>query len=244
MIGNEPVRETAAELRRAHIAAATAPTAPPSTSPTSPTSLPPAPRAGARYTRFVSSMKLLLPGFAVAVIVLVVAWPQLQKKPEGFRLGLSNITVHGRSGQQVVNARFTGNDADDRPFTVTSESALQRKGGSDIFELEFPKADISMSNGSWIALAADAGAYHKSNQILELSGGVNLFHDSGYEFRTRKAEIDLGNGAAHGNDPVSGQGPFGTLAASGFEILERGNRIIFSGKATLLLYPGLEKKSK
>lgn len=245
MIRNEPMREPAAELPRAHsearsgaVAAPTAPSTPSSTS------LPTAPRAGVRYTRFVSSMKLLLPGFALALIVLVVAWPQLQKKPGGFRLGLSNITVHEKSGQQLVNARFTGNDADDRPFTVTSESALQRKGGGDTFELEFPKADISMSNGSWIALAADTGTYYKSNQILELSGGVNLFHDSGYEFRTRKAEIDLGNGSAHGKDPVSGQGPFGTLAASGFEILERGNRIIFTGKATLLLYPGLEKKSK
>ncbi len=101
-----------------------------------------------------------------------------------------------------------------------------------------------MSVGSWIALAADTGTFYKSNQILELSDGVNLFHDSGYEFRTRKAEIDLGKGSAHGKYPVSGQGPFGTLAASGFEILERGKRIIFTGKATLLFYPGLEKKSK
>ena len=116
----------------------------------------------------------------------------------GFRLGLSDITVHEKSGQQVVNARFTGNDADDRPFTVTAESALQRQGGGDTFELEFPKADISMSDGSWIALAADTGTFYKSNQILELSDGVNLFHDSGYEFRTRKAEIDLGKGSAQG----------------------------------------------
>ncbi len=201
-------------------------------------------RAGARYTRFVAWMKLLLPVFAASVVALVVIWPQLQEKPEAFRLGLSSISIHEKSGQQVVNARFTGNDAEDRPFTVTADSAVQRMGASDSFELEFPKADISMTDGSWIALAAETGTYHKNKQILALGGGVNMFHDSGFEFRTRKAEIDLTRGTARGQDPVSGQGPFGSLAASGFMVLDHGSRIIFTGKAKLMFFPEPGNRSR
>lgn len=194
-------------------------------------------RAGARYTRFVAWMKLLLPVFAASVVALVVIWPQLQDKPETFRLGLSSISVHEKSGQQVVNARFTGSDAEDRPFTVTADSAMQRVGAGDSFELERPKADLAMADGSWIAVSALTGTYHKKQQILALEGGVNMFHDSGFEFRTRKAEIDLARGSARGQDPVSGQGPFGSLTASGFEVFDHGNRIIFTGKAKLVFFP-------
>lgn len=193
-------------------------------------------RAGARYTRFVAWMKLLLPVFAASVVALVVIWPQLQDKPEAFRLGLSSISIHEKSGQQVVNARFTGSDAEDRPFTVTADSAIQRMNTGDSFELEFPKADIVMADGSWIAVAAQSGTYHKAKQILALDGGVNIFHDSGFEFRTRKAEIDLARGTARGEDPVTGQGPFGSLSASGFVVLDHGDRIIFTGKAKLVFF--------
>lgn len=194
-------------------------------------------RAGARYTRFVAWMKLLLPVFAASVVALVVIWPQLQEKPEAFRLGLSSISIHEKSGQQVVNARFTGSDAEARPFTVTADSAIQRMDTGDSFELELPKADISMADGSWIAVAAETGTYYKNKQILALDGGVNMFHDSGFEFRTRKAEIDLTRGTARGQDPVSGHGPFGSLSASGFMVLDHGSRIIFTGKAKLEFFP-------
>lgn len=201
-------------------------------------------RAGARYTRFVSWMKLLLPIIATSVVALVVIWPQLQDKPEGFRLGLSKISFQGKGGQQVVNARFTGNDAANRPFSVTADSAVQRPGEAESFELEFPKADITMTDSSWIALAANTGTYYKSRQVLTLDGGVNLFHDSGYEFLTRVAEIDLRAGTARGTHKVSGQGPFGTISAAGFAVYDRGSRIIFTGKAKLLIFPGLEKRTK
>lgn len=194
-------------------------------------------RAGARYTRFVAMMKLVLPVIAAVVIALVVAWPQLKSKPEGFRLGLSNITVHEKGGQQVVNARFTGNDKEERPFTVTADSAFQIEEKGNAFALEFPKADIAMSDGSWMALTAEAGRYDKKAQTLRLAGGVNLFHDAGYEFHTPSALIDLGKGSAFGEQPVTGQGPLGTLDASGFRVLDRGKRLIFTGKARLVFHP-------
>ena len=189
-------------------------------------------------------MKQLLPVFAASVVAPVVIWPQLQEKPEAFRLGLSSISIHEKSGQQVVNARFTGSDAEARPFTVTADSAIQRMDTGDAFELELPKADISMADGSWIAVAAETGTYHKKKQILALDGGVNMFHDSGFEFRTRKAEIDLARGTASGRQPVSGQAPFGTLAGAGFVVLDRGSRIIFTGKEKLVFFPATERTSK
>ena len=44
-------------------------------------------------------------------------------------------------------------------------------------------------------------------------------------------------GTAEGDDPITGQGPFGTVAAQGFRILDRGDTIIFTGHTRMLIRP-------
>ena len=40
---------------------------------------------------------------------------------------------------------------------------------------------------------------------------------------------------------MEGQGPFGDLNGEGFVLREKGKTIIFTGKARLLIYPGIER---
>ena len=51
-------------------------------------------------------------------------------------------------------------------------------------------------------------------------------------------------GTARGDKAVEGQGPFGHISAQGFEILDKGGRIVFSGKARLELRPQAMKAAK
>src|SRR5207244_19417 len=41
--------------------------------------------------------------------------------------------------------------------------------------------------------------------------------------------------AAQGSDPVDGHGPSGDVKAQGFQILEKGDTIVFTGKSDMLL---------
>lgn len=205
---------------------------------------PPPKKAGGRYTRFVQLMKLVLPSIAVIVAATVVILPQIQDRVEGFRLGLASINVTDTSGQKLINARYTGMDAKNQPFTVTADTAAPLDPQSNTIALDKPKADVTLENGTWIALSALGGIYSRPDQILELSGDVNLFHDAGYEFHTSIALVDLGKGAAYGDQAVAGQGPFGTVKSTGFQIFDKGARIIFTGKSTLVLYPGFDGQKK
>jgi lipopolysaccharide export system protein LptC len=101
-----------------------------------------------------------------------------------------------------------------------------------------PKADISLEDGSWLVLTAKSGVYVRQNETLTLNDQVNLFHDSGYEFRTESAVIDLTKGTATGTVSVAGQGPFGNLKAEGFHLVDKGKTIYFMGKSKLTVYPG------
>jgi lipopolysaccharide export system protein LptC len=103
--------------------------------------------------------------------------------------------------------------------------------------LSSPKGDITLNNGSWIALAATEGDLHKQTRMLELRKNVNVFHDAGYEIKTARASADLGSGSVSGDDPVEGQGPDSQLRGQGFRIYDKGTRIAITGKARLVLYP-------
>jgi len=195
-------------------------------------------RIGASYSRFVGLMKLILPVIAGVLVLLVVAWPQLEDESGGFRLGPSNISIESAGGQTLVDARYTGTDRRDNPFTITAKAMAQRNKDDDVVELSGPTADIFLDAGTWIAVTAATGIYRKKDQILRLSGGVDLYHDDGYEFHTEAAVVDLADGIASGDRPIRGQGPFGRLRASGFRILDGGERVQFLGKTRLLLLPG------
>ena len=195
-------------------------------------------RASDSYSRFVGMMRITLPLVALVIVVLVIAWPQLgEKKSEKFRLDVSKVTTEDSGGQQMVNARFTGTDSNGRPFTVTADTAAQQKKIPDFLDMAFPKADMTMKSGAWVALSAEKGVYDRKTEKLKLTDNVTVFHDSGYEFKTSTATVDLTTSSATGSEPIAGQGPGGTLAATGFKILDRGNVLLFTGKSRLVLFP-------
>jgi lipopolysaccharide export system protein LptC len=197
---------------------------------------PPPPRAGEGYTRFVTMMKIILPLIAAVLVGLVVVWPQFRDVREGFRIEIARLT-HSMGGQEVSNARFTGTDTRGRPYTVIADSAAQADGQADVIQLERPKADITMQGGNWIASSADVGRFRRSDQILDLVGGVALFHDQGFEMHSSSARLDLKGGTAEGDEKVDGHGPTGTISAEGFRVLDNGARVFFTGPARLVLRP-------
>ena len=84
-----------------------------------------------------------------------------------------------------------------------------------------------------MVLVAESGLYDQTMKLLDLSGGVSLYHDSGYELHTDTARVDLARNTARGLDPVTGHGPQGRIEAEGFEIAEHAKSIVFTGRAQL-----------
>ena len=194
------------------------------------------PRYNPVYGRFVGIAKFCLPIIATALMVVIVVWPELSEQSR-FTLKASRIDRSDAENLHMLNARFTGVDTSRRPFAVTAESADQTDAISPDITLNAPKADILLGNGTWVALTATIGNFNRERQLLELTGNVNLFHDSGYEFLTKSAVFDLTAGDAMGTEPVEGQGPFGHLKAEGFRIFNRGERVEFTGKSQLIIKP-------
>lgn len=190
-----------------------------------------------RRSRRVTILRLLLPAIAAALLMLAAAWPQLRSDDSQFRIEFPAVGPEGGDKPQVLNPRLLGVDGEERPFQITADVGARLTGGEglEVYQLDKPKADIVLEDGSWVALTATDGVYDRDEQTLYLTGRVNLFHDSGYEFNTEAARIDLTGRSAEGDKAVFGQGPFGTLEAEGFRVENNGEVIVFSGKATMVI---------
>lgn len=186
--------------------------------------------------RLVALGKLLVPAAAALVLAALVVLPALRPDPV-------SDAVTSRERQQGVDLdaamiapRFEGRDGRGRPFAVTASAADFASQDQRFVRLQQPEGDLRLSDGSSVAISAARGLYDREDQLMQLAGQVNLFHDQGFEFVTESAWLDLPTGLAQGSDPVAGEGPVGHIEAEGFRIEERGARVIFTGRSRLLLY--------
>jgi lipopolysaccharide export system protein LptC len=192
----------------------------------------PSQRDLARRRTLVNLTKWLLPVIALALLSTVALWPEFDHVAEQTRLSFSGAsgTVQGA---RLTDARYRGVDQQGRPYTLTASVAQQ--AGPERVNLTSPKGDITLKDGTWLMLQAKQGVYSQHSDELDLSHEVTLYRDDGTTMTTASASVDMKNGAAAGADPVHARGPFGTLDAQGFTLLDKGTIIQFAGPAHLVL---------
>lgn len=192
-----------------------------------------------KHQRLVALLRIALPLAALLLAALVIAWPKFQNR-ERSSFNLSPTHADPKEVEQLtmVNPKFVGLDSKQEPYTVTAKAANQDHPGADLVLLDQPQADITLESGAWVTVTALNGRYTQKEQLLNLIGDVNLFHDSGFEFHTEQAQIDLANNTMSGDVPVTGHGPAGTIDAEGFMVLDHGQTVLFTGHAKLHLNPG------
>ncbi len=187
-----------------------------------------------RYTHFVRFGKSFLWLLVFAVIGLVVWIGSNNTADNGGRMVFTSVPKSEDLENIMVKPRYLGVDVHNRPYTVTADSGLQKD--KDIVELQKITAEMTGDNNAWMALNSGSGVLNITTKQLELMGGVEVFYEGGYEFRTDHAHVDINKGSAQGDSPVEGQGPTGTITAKSFSILEKGNIIRFNGLVRMLLY--------
>ena len=203
------------------------------------------PRPGqlARRRILVGLAKRLLPALALALLALVVFWPEIEGDEDRSRVSFRRVSQPVAEALRVLSPRYQDVDELSRPYTVTARAA-QQLGAEQILDLDAPRADMVLTDGGWIHLSADTGRYDRPRHHLDLAGAVTIHHDNGVALRTPEASVEIEAGTASGDAPVAAQGPFGTLEAEGFRLKERGAVVVFTGRARAVLEGGPESGPK
>ncbi len=197
------------------------------------------PSAGqiARRRVAVQLGKWLLPLAGVGLLLAIAVWPELDRMEDRARVSFRRVIQTQPDAVRLMDPRYQGLDEENRPFTVTADVATQTEN-ADIVDLDRPRADVLLTDGSWVLLESNDGRFDKGRHRLDLWGDVTLWQDGGNLLVTAAAEVQLQEGSASGDKPVAAQGPFGTLVSEGFRLTERGQVVIFTGRSRAVLEGG------
>ncbi len=197
----------------------------------------PPPTRGALIRRrlLVGGFKRLLPLVALGLLVLVAMWPEIGRQADRARMSWRVTQSNGDIGQ-LTDARYHGVDEHGQPYTITAAAA--RQIGDDRVDMTAPVGDLSLQSGGWAMAEGDTGVYMQKGGQLDLSGNVQLYRDDGTVLQTDAASVDTKEGAAASAERTHVEGPFGTLDAQGFSLVDRGNVVHFNGPGRMVLNGG------
>lgn len=193
-------------------------------------------RKALRYTRFVTVMRHLLPSLAVGILVVVLVYALYPRG--GAKMSLSYENVQKVDGDlTMLRPRLSGTDAKGNPYLITAKSAVQSTPDARKVSLTAIDADLQYSGQSWANATSAKGYVDLDGKVMNMTGGMAIYTDSGYEMHTQSAFADLNKNVVVGKTPVSGQGPMGTFRADSFYI-DRGKRhVTLQGHVRMKFYP-------
>ncbi len=181
----------------------------------------------------VRAAKYILPVAALALLSSIALWPELTRTLENGRVTWRRLTAISASGGQMLHPRYHGLDGRDRPYTVSADTA--RRDGPNLIRLAVPVGDLTLQNGTWMLLRARKGVFLQHANELDLADAVTLYRQDGTVMTSATATMNLKQGAATSSDFTHAEGPFGTLDAQGFTLVDKGAVVQFHGPAKLVL---------
>ena len=188
-----------------------------------------------RYSRFVVLMKRILALGAFLFIAAVLAFFFVQRMPRKVQMSYEQV---GRvqNDLTMMKPRLAGSDSKGNPYVITADRAVQDARDPKKAVLQNIEADLTLDKANWINARAKSGLVDMTTGQLELYGGIDVFTANGYELHSASASANMKQSVIHGHEPVTGQGPSGTLRADEFHADRATDILTLSGHVQMTLY--------
>jgi lipopolysaccharide export system protein LptC len=188
-----------------------------------------------RYSRFVTLMKRMLSLGAFLIIAAVLAFFFVQRLPHQLQMSYETL---GRVDNDLamMKPRLSGADAKGNPYVITADMAVQDAHNARKASLKNLEADLALDSKNWLNARAKSGTVDMNTGQLELRGGIDVFTATGYELHSPSASANLKQSVIHGHEPVTGQGPDGTLRADEFHADRATDILTLSGHVQMTLF--------
>ena len=186
------------------------------------------------YSKFIKTIKFVFLGISILMLLLIVINNrQSQIKIVGDKFSYSE-KIDGSINQVLVKPIFMGLNKEEQPFKVTASKATRFKEETDTFYLENPIGEILIDNDKYY-LSGNNGVYDKNIQELKINGDVKFNNNLDLKFSTTEVFFDFKKQVLFGEKDVSGYRNNTKIDSQGIKILNKENKIIFTGKTKLLL---------
>jgi len=182
-----------------------------------------------RYTRFVFYSKRALLVVAGILTLALIAWPLLTKDRSGLRVSFvdSKTAAANKVASPVMdNPEYRGQGSTGQQYKINGITATQKT--PTLVIIDKAEGQMLRTDGKWYQVTADRAEYQQDKKIVDLYGNVNVYDMNGTNFVTAHATVEMQTMHIWGTDPITGTSDMGNIVASGFEIEDNGDHIIFN----------------
>jgi lipopolysaccharide export system protein LptC len=191
---------------------------------------------GGSHDRLVRFLGKWLPAGIGAIAAIMILAPLAPRGEISFLLDRNKVAT-AEERLRVDDATYRGIDSQNRPFSVTAGSAVQKSAAEPIVRMDELIARIMLDDGP-AALTARDGSYNYATEQVQVNGNVGFAAADGYRMVTRNVVIDLKSRRVVGSGGVEGTIPSGTFSADRL-VADLGARTFaLDGNARLRMEPG------
>lgn len=186
-----------------------------------------------RRTRRVRLAKLLLPGTAAVLISLLLILPNLRQQAYDIKLDITRPKSGELEKLHMENTTFYITDKNNRVTNMTAANIDETAPGSKLVKLIRPEGIIPGDNQTWINIKSPAGFFNQNDNALKLTDGVEMFYSEGMTINTFEADYNFQTSTGSGRTALTGQGIFGDIQATGFDLYSPTGVLVFLGPADI-----------
>lgn len=191
---------------------------------------------GGTHDRLIAFLAKALPMAVGVLAALMVITPLSPRGEISFLLDRNKVAMINER-LRVDNALYRGEDAKNRPFSLTAGEAVQKSSAEGIVRMDDLVARLLLDDGP-ARLTAKAGQFDINDQVISVIGPMRLIAADGYRMVARDVSVDLPNKTLVGAGGVEGEIPAGTFRADRLTADMSARTITLSGHARLRMVPG------
>lgn len=185
-------------------------------------------------SHIVHGTKAILLICAVALIMVMVIFPLLDRKKDDYIPAITDNKTRRVSTPTMMNPNFQGTDKHNRPYHISADTAIKTEDNK--IALTNVTADIQLSETQFMKSHSTHAIYAIDRNILDLYGDIQIITDNNYQLETTAIHMDLNQSKTIGKNKVKLTGSPGILFADQF-ILEGEDHLIFNDHVKMILYP-------
>jgi lipopolysaccharide export system protein LptC len=157
----------------------------------------------------------------IAVLVGFVTAHALRRREAAHRDAAAPI--------EMVNPHFFGRDSQGRAYILGARQAARDEKSLQRVLLSFPTMTLDTESAHPSTLTADTGVYHEDTRMLYLKGHVLANNAKSSRFATDEALVNTRTGSVTSPAALSSQTPVGDVQSNGFDVFDKGDRVVFKG---------------
>jgi lipopolysaccharide export system protein LptC len=138
---------------------------------------------------------------------------------------------------EMVDPHFYGRDSQGRAYTLRARQAARDEQSFQRVLLSYPSVTLYTDATHASTMTADTGVYHEDTRMLYLKGHVLADNARSSRFATDEALVNTRTGSVTSPSALSSRTAVGDLQSNGFDVFDKGDRVVFKGGVHARLNP-------